>query len=203
MDPVTGSLIVGGMMTGGSLLANQQNAQNARAQMDFQREMSNTSHQREVQDLRAAGLNPILSALGNGASVPNGAMPEVNNIAEGISKGADTAIALRQQNKDLQQKDAQIDTTRAQAGNLHQDTNNKIAQSGLISAQAISTAKDVQAKEMQNKILKETLAAQIKKAKAEGDYSEVNQIMGIINSGASSAGQLINPLKWFTPGKKK
>lgn len=46
----------------------------AQQQMDFQREMSGSSYQRAVGDLKAAGLNPMLAYSQGGASTPGGAM---------------------------------------------------------------------------------------------------------------------------------
>lgn len=55
-------------------IAMEFNASEAAKNRDWQAYMSNTSHQREIADLKLAGLNPVLSAMGgNGAAVTSGA----------------------------------------------------------------------------------------------------------------------------------
>ncbi len=98
-------------LLGGARRNRAASAQAAR-QMQFQERMSSTAHQREVADLRKAGLNPILSGTGGpGASSPGGAQAPIQDI---VTPAVSSALAARKVSQEIQNLKAQELLTDAQ-----------------------------------------------------------------------------------------
>jgi len=88
--------------------ANRANRQLASRQMDFQREMSSTAYQRAMDDMRKAGLNPIMAYQQGGANTPAGA---TSTAQDPITPGVNSSISLaraRAEVENLRAMNAQI-----------------------------------------------------------------------------------------------
>lgn len=100
------------------------NASEAAKNRDWQQYMSNTAHQREIADLKAAGLNPVLSAMGgNGASVGSGA------TASGVTSSGATGQVDTSMNSALVNLLGSIynRTTQIEAANINARTQEAVA----------------------------------------------------------------------------
>lgn len=103
LSPVVGSA----SQLWGGMQANKLSASNAQANRDLQLYMASNAHQLEVEDLKKAGLNPMLSANA-GAAASGGANASFVNPAEGMSHGMSSAGQLMQQQNLVKAQTAQM-----------------------------------------------------------------------------------------------
>lgn len=111
-----------------NIMGNASNRKIAREQMDFQqdmvekqmrfqKEMSGTAYQRAIQDMKAAGVNPMLAYSQGGASSPQGstAVGARRDYKAPISELIQNALSARQAVANIQQTREQTRLIAAQA----------------------------------------------------------------------------------------
>lgn len=169
MDPLTFLLMSGGLALGGGAVsamgsdkANRDmmkfNARQAALNRSWMEKMSNSAHQREIKDLRKAGLNPILSAGGQGASVGSSSAASVGhlaNVGEAAVEGASTAMKA---SNDAVEASAKLDRLVNAETMRNSELANNYADQRLKHAQAGKFLDDVKDGPLRRELLKEDAA---------------------------------------------
>lgn len=86
----------------GQYMQNQANSAQVLQQENYQTQMSDTAYQRQVTDMKAAGLNPMFAIGSGGASSPAGSVAQQGNLGQAAISGAQAGQQAAQTQQSMQ-----------------------------------------------------------------------------------------------------
>lgn len=94
---------------------NDEQVASSREQMAFQERLSNTAYKRGMDDMRSAGLNPILAGKLGGASTPGGAQAQLHDE---ITPAIQTGMGMFKAQSDVDVQQSNIEKIEQEIENL-------------------------------------------------------------------------------------
>lgn len=171
------------------------NAFQAKEQRDWVAARDDTKHQREIKDLEAAGLNPILSA-GNVSTTPQGSSAQSGISSGGSASAKMLQAAFRRENKlaktEIQKKGQETKESKAREKREEATAQNQIAQSKVAKQQEQNFVMQNASKAMDLKVQKE--------------FQVIDKWIDSISRGAGAVGDVIdaaNPINSVIRNWKK
>ncbi len=156
----------------GQSSANKANRKEAQRNRDFQERMSSTAHQREIVDLKKAGLNPILSATGGrGSSTPGGSMARIENTAKDLNKNVSATAKLA----------AELGQIKATTSYTQEQTQVAAAQIKNVEAQAATQINSAIGLDLENQLKQQML--KVYKVPGAKEFKELGIMGGALNLG--------------------
>lgn len=155
--------------------ANAASAQQAQAQMDFQERMRETQYQTAVEDMKKAGLNPMLAYSQGGAGTPTGAMGQVSTAKVGntLASAVQGYQSMAMTNAELDQKDALTQNTSAQTVKTEADTiQTAVNIQKILADTELSKQQYINMQEMLNKLVAEIANLRATKPLIEAQTSQ-------------------------------